>query len=155
GCRRPLRPGDGRLVRHASSSRPRRARHRRADRQEQHSHAGSQRPRPGRSSQGRASKGATAVMSLITTHNTDIRIPVSIAQDIDTRGNCAFDWAAAILSGAFIGGVFLDGWAHTHGRVDDTFFTPWHAILYAAFLALATLLVGRAVWGLAGLGSGR
>lgn len=94
-------------------------------------------------------------MSLITTHNTDIRIPVSIAQDIDTRGNCAFDWAAAILSGAFIGGVFLDGWAHTHGRVDDTFFTPWHAILYAAFLALATLLVGRAVWGLAGLGSGR
>ena len=24
----------------------------------------------------------------------------------------------------------LDGWAHAHGAVDNTFFTPWHAILY-------------------------
>ncbi|MCY4146599.1 MAG: hypothetical protein OXE95_09690 [Chloroflexi bacterium] len=29
-------------------------------------------------------------------------------------------------------GLFIDGWAHNHGRVDDSFFTPWHALLYGA-----------------------
>ena len=59
-----------------------------------------------------------------------------------------FDWAATVLSAVFLGGVFLDGWAHTHGRVDDSFFTPWHAALYSGFLATAALLVGRGTWGL-------
>ena len=57
--------------------------------------------------------------------------------------------AATALAAVFTGGVFLDGWAHTHGRVDETFFTPWHAALYAGFLAMALLLVGRAAWGVA------
>ena len=54
-----------------------------------------------------------------------------------------------MLAALFTGGMFLDGWAHTHGRVDDTFFTPWHAVLYGGFLAMALLLVGRAAWGVA------
>ena len=54
-----------------------------------------------------------------------------------------------MLGAIFTGGVFLDGWAHTHGRVDDTFFTPWHAVLYVGFLAMALLLVGRAAWSVA------
>lgn len=29
-------------------------------------------------------------------------------------------------------GFFIDLWAHSHGRVDDSFFTLWHALLYAA-----------------------
>src|SRR5688572_23413943 len=58
-----------------------------------------------------------------------------------------FDWAATVLSLTFLGGVYLDGWAHTHGRVDETFFTPWHAALYSGYLATAGLLVGRAAWG--------
>ena len=60
-----------------------------------------------------------------------------------------FDWAATALAATFTGGVFLDGWAHNHGRVDDTFLTPWHAVLYAGFLALALLLVARGAWGVA------
>jgi len=59
----------------------------------------------------------------------------------------AFDWAATALAGLFAGGLFLDGWAHTHGRVDETFFTPWHGVLYSGFLALALLLLGRAARG--------
>ena len=51
-----------------------------------------------------------------------------------------FDWAMAILSAAFVGGVFLDGWAHTHGRVDQSFFTPWHAVFYAGYAATASVL---------------
>jgi hypothetical protein len=65
------------------------------------------------------------------------------------RSGSRFDWIATALAATFTGGVFLDGWAHTHGRVDDTFFTPWHAVLYAGFLAMALLLVGRAAWGVA------
>jgi hypothetical protein len=57
-----------------------------------------------------------------------------------------FDWIATVLSLIFMGGVYLDGWAHSHGRVDETFFTPWHAVLYGGFLAMAALLLGTAVW---------
>ena len=57
-----------------------------------------------------------------------------------------FDWVASVLSMIFLGGVYLDGWAHSHGRVDDTFFTPWHAVLYSGFLAMAVLLLGCAAW---------
>ena len=63
--------------------------------------------------------------------------------------SAGFDWAATVLAALFTGGLFLDGWAHTHGQVDDTFFTPWHAALYSGFLALALLLIGRAAWGVA------
>jgi hypothetical protein len=59
-----------------------------------------------------------------------------------------FDWAATALSLLFLGGVYLDGWAHSHGRVDETFFTPWHAVLYSGFFAMMSLLVGRATYGL-------
>jgi len=53
-----------------------------------------------------------------------------------------FDWIMSLLSAAFVGGLFLDGWAHTHGRVDDTFFTPWHAVLYGGWGACLLMLVG-------------
>ena len=52
----------------------------------------------------------------------------------------ALDWSVALLSVLLILGVFLDGWAHNHGRTDDTFFTPWHAVLYGTY-ALAGLFL--------------
>lgn len=56
-----------------------------------------------------------------------------------------FQWASALLSAWLVGGLYLDGWAHAHGRVDDVFFTPWHAVLYSgvfvAFLFLLANLV--------------
>jgi hypothetical protein len=58
-----------------------------------------------------------------------------------------FDWVATVLGAMFTAGLYLDGWAHTHGRVDETFFTPWHAVLYSGFLTMAILLIGRAAWG--------
>lgn len=38
-------------------------------------------------------------------------------------------------------GLFLDGWAHNAQR-PDSFFTPWHAVLYSGFLGA----VGSALW---------
>jgi hypothetical protein len=52
-----------------------------------------------------------------------------------------FDWAVILLSAWMIGGLYLDGWAHHQGAV-ESFFTPWHAVLYTGFLALAALFGG-------------
>ena len=55
-------------------------------------------------------------------------------------GGLRFDWLMGGLSFLLMGGLYLDGWAHGHGRVDKTFFTPWHAILYSSFALLACCL---------------
>lgn len=39
-------------------------------------------------------------------------------------------------------GLFVDGWAHNHQK-PESFFTPWHALLYSGFLATATWLWSR------------
>ena len=53
----------------------------------------------------------------------------------------AFDWWIALVSCAMVFGLFIDGWAHNHGMVDDSFFTPWHALLYGAFGVAALSLI--------------
>jgi hypothetical protein len=52
-----------------------------------------------------------------------------------------FDGQMMLLSAWLVGGLFLDGWAHTHGRVDQSFFTPWHAVFYSGFAAVALALL--------------
>jgi hypothetical protein len=42
------------------------------------------------------------------------------------------DVVMGVLSVLLVGGFFVDLWAHSHGRVDESFFTPWHGILYLA-----------------------
>ena len=71
--------------------------------------------------------------------------PASLGTTSTTRtaqpaGSLRFDWLYTLLGTWLIGGVFLDGWAHTHGKVDKSFFTPWHAILYSGYLAVAIFL---------------
>lgn len=56
-------------------------------------------------------------------------------------GNIGFDRVMSILSVWFISGLFVDGWAHSHGKVDNTFFTPWHAVLYSGYFAMAIALI--------------
>jgi hypothetical protein len=60
----------------------------------------------------------------------------------ELAGAPAFDWVTVALCAWLQGGGFLDGWAHNHGRVDASFFTPWHAVLYTGFLAVAGWLTG-------------
>ncbi len=56
-----------------------------------------------------------------------------------------FDWAVIGLSTWFIGGVFTDGWAHTHVPKLETFFTPWHAVLYSGYAVVAIFLVAAMI----------
>ena len=59
-----------------------------------------------------------------------------------------FDGLVAALSAVFIGGLYLDGWAHVHGHVDQSFFTPWHAALYSGYLLVAVVIAGTALAGM-------
>ena len=47
-----------------------------------------------------------------------------------------FDWWIVLLSGWMLAGLYVDGWAHRHIRDLDTFFTPWHGVLYSGFIAV-------------------
>jgi hypothetical protein len=56
-------------------------------------------------------------------------------------GSVRFDWVVAGLSAWLLGGLYLDGWAHSHGKVDNSFFTPWHAVFYSGILTMFVVLV--------------
>ena len=56
------------------------------------------------------------------------------------QSSIKFDRLMIILVCWFVGGLFIDGWAHNHGLVDKTFLTPWHALLYSGYAANAAFL---------------
>jgi hypothetical protein len=60
-------------------------------------------------------------------------------------GGRGYDWTVVVLSGWFLGGLFLDGWAHHHIPELESFFTPWHAVFYTGFLAVAGFLMATLV----------
>lgn len=49
-------------------------------------------------------------------------------------------WLSMLLAG----GVVQDIWAHNHGLVDQSFFTPWHAILYSTMTIVGVFLAANA-----------
>ncbi len=71
-----------------------------------------------------------------------------VASPARARSSFAFDWTMGVLAVLLTGGLLLDGWAHSHGEVDQSFLTPWHALLYASMGANGLVLFGA---GLAGL----
>lgn len=61
------------------------------------------------------------------------------------QGGLRFDWIFAGLGALLIAGLWVDGWAHFHGLVDDSFFTPWHFLFYSAF-GIVALFVAANHW---------
>jgi TolB protein len=53
-----------------------------------------------------------------------------------------FDWTIAALAAWLIVGFYVDLWAHAHGMVDETFLTPWHAVLYSGAASFGIVLGG-------------
>ena len=68
------------------------------------------------------------------------RTPAASGPDATAIGGAGFDWLMAVLGGWLIGGLYLDGWAHIHVPALETFFTPWHAVLYSGYVAGAVAL---------------
>jgi hypothetical protein len=53
-----------------------------------------------------------------------------------------FDWVFVALTAWSTAGLYADGWAHNHFGSDlETFFTPWHGLLYSGAAAVAGLLL--------------
>ena len=70
------------------------------------------------------------------------RLAVPTTQREQAWAGPRFTWLMIVLLGWFLGGLFLDGWAHNHGKVDESFFTPWHAVFYSGFAAVVGGLGG-------------
>lgn len=62
------------------------------------------------------------------------------------RATTAFNWGMAAVSGLLATGSYIDGWAHNHFVTIETFFTPWHALLYGGFGMCALYLVAAAFY---------
>jgi hypothetical protein len=59
-----------------------------------------------------------------------------------------FHLIAMALSFWMISGVFIDGWAHLNvAGTKETFFTPWHGVLYSGFAGLAAWITFPALKG--------
>jgi hypothetical protein len=58
------------------------------------------------------------------------------------RSSRRVDGAMLALSCWGIGGAMLDAWAHANQPALETFFTPWHAVLYSGFGVMALFLGG-------------
>ena len=55
------------------------------------------------------------------------------AQRGQVDASLRFEWVFSLLITWLVGGVFLDGWAHNHGKVGQSPFTPWHGLLYTGY----------------------
>src|ERR1700736_998180 len=56
-----------------------------------------------------------------------------------------FEWTVVALSTWLLGGAYLDAWAHRHLARLETFFTPWHAVLYSGMFAILIFLAVTAL----------
>jgi hypothetical protein len=70
--------------------------------------------------------------TLIRSQETSITRTPSNVPPMSRRG----DLLTAVLATWLVSGVLADGWAHEHRRLESVV-TPWHAFLYAGFLAVA------------------
>src|SRR3984893_2015401 len=51
-----------------------------------------------------------------------------------------FEWTVVALCTWLMAGAYLDSWAHRHLARLETFFTPWHAVLYSGMFAILAFL---------------
>lgn len=71
----------------------------------------------------------------------NINIALHISQNQYPKFSEKFNWGMVLAYTWFFIGFIIDGWAHHHVKVTETFFTPWHAILYSGFLSVALFLL--------------
>lgn len=64
----------------------------------------------------------------------------AISRKERVTGSVTFDAVMVALAAWFVAGLYLDGWAHQHIPGMETFFTPWHGVLYSGFFACAGFL---------------
>ncbi len=63
-----------------------------------------------------------------------------------------FDWVAILFSIWMVAGLHLDAWAHNTVEV-ESFFTPWHGVLYSGFVAVAIAIISMSLYNYRQVGS--
>ncbi len=58
--------------------------------------------------------------------------------------SATFDYLISLAGLWIVGGFFLDAWAHGHVPV-ETFFTPYHGLIYSGMLAGLTIVAGTVI----------
>ena len=67
-----------------------------------------------------------------------MRIPAGPRSDTRAhRTTWGEDLITVVLGSWLTLGGFVDGYAHRNLDTPETFFTPWHAVLYSGYLAVA------------------
>lgn len=66
-------------------------------------------------------------------------------RDVATPSAASYDRMAIVLASWLVGGIYVDGWAHNHIARLETFFTPWHGVLYSGYASFGLLLIVSAV----------
>ncbi len=61
---------------------------------------------------------------------------ISRALNAQPEATVRFQWVMGVAALVLSSGGVLDNWAHFHGLVDQSFFTPWHAVMYGIMAAL-------------------
>jgi hypothetical protein len=61
------------------------------------------------------------------------------------RASRATDVVMLVLATWLVGGAFVDAWAHANLAELETFFTPWHAVLYSGYAACAAWISWQVV----------
>ena len=76
------------------------------------------------------------------TASSGLRTPSGTTRPLVGR-RVSFDWVMVVLGGWWLGGLYLDGWAHNHlSTTLESFLTPWHAAFYSGFMAVAGVTAG-------------
>lgn len=75
----------------------------------------------------------------MATSRLSLRVPRNTTSD--AVRDVGLDWLVVLLSSFLVGGVYLDGWAHIHRGQLESFFTPWHGVLYSGFVAVSAVLI--------------
>ena len=61
-------------------------------------------------------------------------------RDLPILATRADDAVAGLCGAWMMAGLFVDGWAHRNQK-PETFFTPWHGLLYSGFMASAVWML--------------
>lgn len=77
--------------------------------------------------------------------NIEATLCLVSAEEARTGTDLRFDWIMVVVSTWWLGGLFIDGWAHSNIPQLETFFTPWHALLYSGYLAVAVTLLTKSI----------
>jgi hypothetical protein len=78
--------------------------------------------------------------TLVIDRSPGTGIAAAAPRPVTRTDGAGFDWLMAACGSWLIGGLYLDGWAHVHIPALESFFTPWHAVLYSGYIAGAGAL---------------